>query len=76
MVKTIKDVLNIDEQELRDKVLTMVKNGYLPIQPIADEVGVTGATLTAFLANSRGVDYRTLLRISDWVKSKEKKEKK
>lgn len=73
---TIKDAFKIDEKDLRERTLKMVKEGYLPIQPMAEEMGMTGATLTAFLCNSRGVDYRTLLRIQDWVKAREKKDKK
>lgn len=74
----IKDAFKMDkknEHELRERVLKLIREGYLPIQPMARQMGMTGATLTAFLCNSRGVDYRTLLRIEDWVKAKEKKEK-
>lgn len=75
---SIKEAFKIDkksEQELREKVLKMIQEGYLPIQPMALEMGMNGATLTAFLCNRRGVDHRTLLRIQNWVDKREKKNK-
>lgn len=73
---SIKDVFKIDKErvnKVRQNLLLRVKEGYLPIVPMAQEMGIHGATLTAFLCG-RNPDFKTLHKMEDWLDKKEKEE--
>jgi len=60
-----------DQQEIRDRLLKVLKENPQGLSSLSKEIGVSLNTIFGFLRDEKNVDFIRLVKIEKWIKKHE-----